>query len=138
MKKFIVSLLLLIIFYFPVFSQELGIPLRKYTFDGNFESFEKILSHDAKKMFNELKKEYMDNLNNFEIVPVNSLVQFSSSLNGNSFIYVSKSKNNSDFIETEVVDKTTDLKYLKIKVSVIYLKNEDLKYDRLLFYIVYY
>jgi hypothetical protein len=138
MKKFVFSLLLLIIFYFPVFSQQFGIPLQRYTFDGNLESFEQNLSLNAKKMFDELKIEYIDNINSFEVVPVSSLVKFTNYLSGKSFYYVSKMRYNSNITKTEVVDKTTDLNYVKKKLSLVYLKNEESKYDKLLFYIVYY
>lgn len=138
MKKFVASLLLLIIFYFPVFSQQFGIPLQRYTFDGNLESFEQNLSLNAKKMFDELKIEYIDIINSFEVVPVSSLVKFTNYLSGKSFYYVSKVRYNSNITKTEVVDKTTDLDYVKKKLSVVYLKNEESKYDKLLFYIVYY
>ena len=138
MKKFVFSLLLLIIFYFPVFSQQFGIPLQRYTFDGNLESFEQNLSLNAKKMFDELKIEYIDNINSFEVVPVSSLVKFTNYLSGKSFYYVSKMRYNSNITKTEVVDKTTDLDYMKKKLSLVYLKNEESKYDKLLFYIVYY
>ena len=138
MKKFVASLLLLIIFYFPVFSQQFGIPLQRYTFDGNLESFEQNLSLNAKKMFDELKIEYIDNINSFEVVPVSSLVKFTNYLSGKSFYYVSKVRYNSNITKTEVVDKTTDLNYVKKKLSLVYLKNEESKYDKLLFYIVYY
>jgi hypothetical protein len=138
MKKFVFSLLLLIIFYFPVFSQQFGIPLQRYTFDGNLESFEQNLSLNAKKMFDELKIEYIDNINSFEVVPVSSLVKFTNYLSGKSFYYVSKVRYNSNITKTEVVDKTTDLDYMKKKLSLVYLKNEESKYDKLLFYIVYY
>ena len=138
MKKFVDSLLLLIIFYFPVFSQQFGIPLQRYTFDGNLESFEQNLSLNAKKMFDELKIEYIDNINSFEVVPVSSLVKFTNYLSGKSFYYVSKMRYNSNITKTEVVDKTTDLNYVKKKLSLVYLKNEESKYDKLLFYIVYY
>lgn len=138
MKKFVFSLLLLIIFYFPVFSQQFGIPLQRYTFDGNLESFEQNLSLNAKKMFDELKIEYIDNINSFEVVPVSSLVKFTNYLSGKSFYYVSKVRYNSNITKTEVVDKTTDLNYVKKKLSLVYLKNEESKYDKLLFYIVYY
>jgi hypothetical protein len=138
MKKFVSSLLLLIIFYFPVFSQQFGIPLQRYTFDGNLESFEQNLSLNAKKMFDELKIEYIDNINSFEVVPVSSLVKFTNYLSGKSFYYVSKVRYNSNITKTEVVDKTTDLDYVKKKLSLVYLKNEESKYDKLLFYIVYY
>jgi hypothetical protein len=138
MKKIIVSLLLLIVFYYPVFSQQFGIPLQRYTFDGNLESFEQTLSSNAKKMFNELRIEYIDNLNGFEVVPVSSLVKFTNDLSGKSFYYVSKVRYNTDITKTEVVDKTKNLNYLKKELSVVYLKNEESKYDKLLFYIVYY
>jgi hypothetical protein len=138
MKKFVFSLLLLIIFYFPVFSQQFGIPLQRYTFDGNLESFEQNLSLNAKKMFDELKIEYIDNINSFEVVPVSSLVKFTNYLSGKSFYYVSKMRYNSNITKTEVVDKTTDLNYVKKKLFLVYLKNEESKYDKLLFYIVYY
>jgi hypothetical protein len=138
MKKFVASLLLLIIFYFPVFSQQFGIPLQRYTFNGNLESFEQNLSLNAKKMFDELKIEYIDNVNSFEVVPVSSLVKFTNYLSGKSFYYVSKVRYNSNITKTEVVDKTTDLNYVKKKLSLVYLKNEESKYDKLLFYIVYY
>jgi uncharacterized protein YkvS len=138
MKKIIVSLLLSIVFYFPVFSQQFGIPLQRYTFDGNLESFEKNLSLNAKKMFDELKLEYIDNINSFEVVPVSSLVRFTNYLSGKSFYYVSKVQHNSNITKNEVVDNTTDLDYTKKKLSVVYLKNEESNYDKLLFYIVYY
>jgi hypothetical protein len=138
MKKIIVSLLLLIAFYCPVFSQQFGIPLQRYTFDGNLESFEQILSLNAKKMFDELKIEYIDNLNSFEVIPVSSLVKFTNDLSGKSVYYVSKVRHNSDTTKTEVVDNTTSLDYVKKELSVVYLKNEESKYDKLLFYIVYY
>ena len=131
-------MLLLIIFYFPVFSQQFGIPLQRYTFDGNLESFEQNLSLNAKKMFDELKIEYIDNINSFEVVPVSSLVKFTNYLSGKSFYYVSKMRYNSNITKTEVVDKTTDLNYVKKKLFLVYLKNEESKYDKLLFYIVYY
>jgi uncharacterized protein YkvS len=138
MKKIISTLLLLIVFYFPVFSQQFGIPLLSYTLDKNFDYFEQNLSSNAKKMFDELKTEYVDDINDFEIVPINSLVEFSNYLRGKSFIYVSKLRNNSNITKTEIFDKTIDLEYIEKKLSVIYLKNEDSKYDRLLLYIVYY
>lgn len=138
MKKIIVSLLLLIVFYTPVFSQQFGIPLQRYTFDGNLESFEQTLSLNAKKMFDELKIEYIDNLNSFEVIPVSSLVKFTNDLSGKSFYFVSKVRHNNDITKTEVVDKTNSLDYVKKELSVVYLKNEESKYDKLLFYIVYY
>jgi hypothetical protein len=80
----------------------------------------------------------VESVNGFEVVPVSSLVKFTNDLSGKSFYYVSKVRYNTDITKTEVVDKTKNLNYLKKELSVVYLKNEESKYDKLLFYIVYY
>jgi hypothetical protein len=138
MKKIVVSLLLLIVFYFPVFSQETAIPLRTYKLNNGIDLLKKEFSPEANQMYNELVSEYIGNINDYEIIKIYSFIDFLDWVETQNYTSIVKSKYNNS-ISKDIVGKN----YLNTengtkKISILYLKNEVENFDKLICYLINY
>lgn len=138
MKKFIVSLLLLIIFYFPVFSQGVGIPLRTFKLNNGINLLKDSFSSSAFEMYGELESEFIGDINEYEIIKVESFIDFLDWVKNKNYISVVKRRYNSPLSETSVETNPIKSKGETKKIAIIYWKNEKENFDEMVCFIVNY
>lgn len=137
MKKFIVSLLL-ITFYFPVFSQGVGIPLRTFKLNNGIDLLKNSFSPSASEMYGELESEFIGDINEYEIIKVESFLDFLDWVENKNYISVVKRRYNSPLSETSVVINPIKSKGGTKKIAIIYWKNEKENFDEMICFLVNY
>jgi hypothetical protein len=138
MKKFIVSLLLLITFYFPVFSQGVGIPLRTFKLNNGIDLLKNSFSPSASEMYGELESEFIGDINEYEIIKIESFLDFLDWIKNKNYIYVVKRRYNSPISETSVGINPIKSNEETKKIAIIYWKNEKENFDEMVCFLVNY
>jgi hypothetical protein len=138
MKKFITSLLLLIIFYFPVFSQETAISLRTYKLNNGIDLLKKEFSPRANQMYNELVSEYIGNINDYEIIKVYSFIDFLDWVETQNYTSIVKSGYENSIPKDIVGKNSPNTENGTKKIALLYLKNETENFDKLICYLINY
>lgn len=138
MKKFIVSLLLLITFYFPVFSQGVGIPLRTFKLNNGIDLLKNSFSPSASEMYGELESEFIGDINEYEIIKIESFLDFLDWIKNKNYISVVKRRYNSPISETSVEINPIKSNGETKKIAIIYWKNEKENFDEMVCFLVNY
>ena len=138
MKKFVISLLLLIIFYFPVFSQETAISLRTYKLNNGIDLLKKEFSPRANQMYNELVSEYIGNINDYEIIKVYSFIDFLDWVETQNYTSIVKSGYENSIPKDIVGKNSPNTENGTKKIALLYLKNETENFDKLICYLINY
>ena len=138
MKKFIVSLLLLITFYFPVFSQGVGIPLRTFKLNNGIDLLKNSFSPSASEMYGELESEFIGDINDYEIIKIESFLDFLDWVKNKNYISVVKRRYNTTMSETSVGINPIKSKTENKKIAIIYWKNETENFDEMVCFLVNY
>lgn len=138
MKKIILSLLLLITFYFSVFSQGVGIPLRTFKLNNGINLLKDSFSSSAFEMYGELESEFIGDINEYEIIKVESFIDFLDWVKNENYISVVKRRYNSPLSETSVGTNPIKSKGETKKIAIIYWKNEKENFDEMVCFIVNY
>ena len=137
MKKFIVSLLL-ITFYFPVFSQGVGIPLRTFKLNNGIDLLKNSFSPSASEMYGELESEFIGDINEYEIIKIESFLDFLDWIKNKNYISVVKRRYNSPISETSVGINPIKSNGETKKIAIIYWKNEKENFDEMVCFLVNY
>jgi hypothetical protein len=138
MKKFVSSLLLLIIFYFPVFSQETAISLRTYKLNNGIDLLKKEFSPNANQMYNELVSQYIGNINDYEIIKVYSFIDFLDWVETQNYTSIVKSGYTNSISKDVVGKNSPNTENGTKKIALLYLKNEAENFDKLICYLINY
>lgn len=138
MKKFIVSLLLLVTFYFPVFSQGVGIPLRTFKLNNGIDLLKNSFSPSASEMYGELESEFIGDINEYEIIKIESFLDFLDWIKNKNYISVVKRRYNSPISETSVGINPIKSSGETKKIAIIYWKNEKENFDEMVCFLVNY
>lgn len=138
MKKFIVSLFLLITFYFPVFSQGVGIPLRTFKLNNGIDLLKNSFSPSASEMYGELESEFIGDINDYEIIKIESFLDFLDWVKNKNYISVVKRRYNTTMSETSVGINPIKSKTENKKIAIIYWKNETENFDEMVCFLVNY
>jgi hypothetical protein len=138
MKKFVTSLLLLIIFYFPVFSQETAISLRTYKLNNGIDLLKKEFSPNANQMYNELVSQYIGNINDYEIIKVYSFIDFLDWVETQNYTSIVKSGYTNSISKDVVGKNSPNTENGTKKIALLYLKNEAENFDKLICYLINY
>lgn len=138
MKKFIVSLVLLITFYFPVFSQGVGIPLRTFKLNNGIDLLKNSFSPSASEMYGELESEFIGDINEYEIIKIESFIDFLDWIKNKNYISVVKRRYNSPISETSVGVNPIKSNGETKKIAIIYWKNEKENFDEMVCFLVNY
>jgi hypothetical protein len=138
MKKIIVSLLLLILFYYPVFSQETAISLRTYKLNNGIDLLKKEFSPKANQMYNELVSEYIGNINDYEIIKVYSFIDFLDWVETQNYTSIVKGGYENSISKDIVGKNSPNAENGTKKIVILYLKNEAENFDKLICYLINY
>lgn len=138
MKKFIVFLLLLITFHFPVFSQGVGIPLRTFKLNNGIDLLKNSFSPSASEMYDELESEFIGDINEYEIIKVESFIDFLDWVKNENYISVVKRRYNTPISETSVGVNQIKSKVKNKKIAIIYWKNEKENFNEMVCFLVNY
>jgi len=138
MKKFIVSLFLLITFYFPVFSQGVGIPLRTFKLNNGIDLLKNSFSPSASEMYGELESEFIGDINDYEIIKIESFLNFLDWVKNENYISVVKRRYNTTMSETSVGINPIKSNGETKKIAIIYWKNEKENFDEMVCFLVNY
>jgi hypothetical protein len=138
MKKFVSSMLLLIIFYFPVFSQETAISLRTYKLNNGIDLLKKEFSPNANQMYNELVSQYIGNINDYEIIKVYSFIDFLDWVETQNYTSIVKSGYTNSISKDVVGKNSPNTENGTKKIALLYLKNETENFDKLICYLINY
>ena len=138
MKKFILSLLLLITLHFSVFSQGVGIPLRTFKLNNGIDLLKNSFSPSASEMYGELESEFIGDINEYEIIKIESFMDFLDWVKNENYISVVKRRNNTIISETSVGVNPIKSKAGNKKIALIYWKNEKENFDEMVCFLVNY
>jgi hypothetical protein len=138
MKKIIVSLLLLVTFCFPVFSQGVGISLRTFKLNNGIDLLKNSFSPSASEMYGELESEFIGDINEYEIIKVGSFIDFLDWVKNENYISVVKRRYNNPSSETSVGINPIKSKGGTKKIAIIYWKNEKENFDEMVCFLVNY
>jgi hypothetical protein len=138
MKKIIVSLLLLVTFCFPVFSQKTAIPLRTFVSNNGIELLKKEFSSNASQMYEELLTDYIGNVDEYEIIKVESFIDFLDWVESENYISVVKTRYTQPVSEDKVGMNNPNPHKGNKKIAIIYLKNQSESFDKLICYLINY
>lgn len=138
MIKFIFSFLLLITFHFPVFSQKTAIPLRTFVSNNGIELLKKEFSSNASQMYDELVTDYIGNVNEYEIVKVDSFIDFLDWVESENYVSVVKTTYSQSVSEDIVGMNSPNSTKGNKKIAIIYLKNQSENFDKLICYLINY
>lgn len=138
MKKIILFLLLLILVHFSAFSQRTAIPLRTFVSNNGIDLLKKEFSPSANQMYEKLLTDYIGNIDEYEIIKVESFIDFLDWVESENYVSIVKTVYGQSVSEDKVGKSSLNPDKGTKKIAIIYLKNQTESFDKLICYLINY